>query len=323
MEADHQGLIAELTEHRQPVQPEDTMAEAGRKVILTDFIKMLAHEAGSRAGEDIEEVHDMRVATRRMRSAFQLLEPYYKTRPVRPYTQSLRALARRLGVVRDLDVMIDSLEKHRARCDETEQAALQTIIQRLDKRRRKARKKLINHLDSKAYRKFVENFAAFLSKPGKSARAIDANDAAPHQVRHVLPVIVHEHLATVRAYDTVLAGAEVETLHALRIEFKRLRYLVSYFSDVLGSSGEDFIDELKNIQDHLGLLNDCSVAQEWLRGLLDDLNGDETQTAVLAAYIAELAEEQIRLMTEFPAVWAKFNTRTVQSKLSNALLTLR
>jgi CHAD domain-containing protein len=323
MEADHQGLIATLTEHITPVQLDDSMAEAGRKVILADFIKMLAHEAGSRAGEDIEEVHDMRVATRRMRSAFQLLGPYFKTRPIRPYTQSLRGLARRLGAVRDLDVMIDSLEKHRARRNEAERAALQTIIKRLDKRRRKARKKLINHLDSKAYRKFVGNFAAFLSKPGKGARAIDGNSVAPHQVRHVLPVIAHEHLAAVRAYDTVLAGAEVETLHALRIEFKRLRYLVSYFSDVLGSSGEDFIDELKNIQDHLGLLNDCSVAQDWLKGLLDDLNGDETQTAVLAAYIAELAEEQIRLMAEFPAVWAKFNTRAVQSKLSNALLTLR
>jgi len=44
------------------------MSEAGRKVLRTHFARMLANEAGTRLGEDIEELHDMRVATRRLRA---------------------------------------------------------------------------------------------------------------------------------------------------------------------------------------------------------------------------------------------------------------
>ena len=50
----------------------EKVSEAGRKVLYLHFLRMLKHEPGTRAGEDIEELHDMRVATRRMRSAFQL-----------------------------------------------------------------------------------------------------------------------------------------------------------------------------------------------------------------------------------------------------------
>ena len=60
------------------VLPDDAMAEAARKVLLFHFERMLLHEPGSRLGETIEAVHDMRVATRRMRSAFRLFKPFFK-----------------------------------------------------------------------------------------------------------------------------------------------------------------------------------------------------------------------------------------------------
>ena len=50
---DHSERTSQLQTFIQPIDPQDTMAEAGRKVLLHDFIKMLEHEAGSRSGEDI------------------------------------------------------------------------------------------------------------------------------------------------------------------------------------------------------------------------------------------------------------------------------
>src|SRR4051812_17496203 len=87
----------------QPVEPLDTMAEAGRKILLSDLVKMLDHEAGSRSGEDLEDVHDMRVALRRMRSTLRLLADYYKPKTIDPYLVEMRKLAHALGTVRDLD----------------------------------------------------------------------------------------------------------------------------------------------------------------------------------------------------------------------------
>lgn len=301
------------------VLEQDTMAEAGRKILLSDFKRMVDNEAGSRIGDDIKYVHNMRVATRRMRSAFRLLAPYYKNKPVQLYSGHLRTLAKHLGAVRDLDVMIDNLTAYQTNLPEDDQTTLQSVIDKLDKRRSKARQKLITYLDSDHYQKFIQQYLQFLTTDGKGAKPVDEESAAPHQVRHILPTLVHEHLAVVRAYDTILEGADVSTLHALRIEFKRLRYLVSYFIDVLGVSAEQFVDELKDIQDHLGHLNDTVTAQAMLNKL--KLKPDQQQ--IVNEYLDRLSAEEADHIEQFAVTWQRFNSRTVQRKLSDALLVLR
>jgi CHAD domain-containing protein len=303
-----------------PVQGEDTMAEAGRKILLSDFVTMLKNEAGSRTGNDIENVHNMRVATRRLRSAFRLLGGYYKKKPVRPYTQQLKQIARLLGAVRDLDVMINDLNQACIAMDENTRAGFQNTLEKLDRKRQRARNRLVEYLDSDDYREFVAAFAKFLTRPGKGALPVDTADVSPHQVRHVLPTLLHEHLSIVRAYETNLEQADDEMLHALRIEFKRLRYALAYFKDVLGTSGKEFINEIKAIQDHLGRFNDITVAMDHLRGMIEN---DGIDSDALNQYIASLEEEKTQLREKFGAVWTRFNSRGVQSKLSNALLSLR
>lgn len=324
VEADGQAIsnIDFLKSQIVPVEPTDTMAEAGRKILLADFVQMLENEAGSRNGEDSEDVHHMRVATRRMRSTFNLLAEYYKSKPVRSYTQSLKTIAHTLGAVRDLDVMIANLQAYQEKLeDEGDRANLTKVIATLDKNRAKARKKLIAYLDGKDYAKFVDAYTAFLLKPGKSAKSVDEEAPVPYQVRHVVPLSVHEHLANVRAYDNVLENGEIETLHALRIEFKRLRYLIENFEGVLGNTAGDFIVEVKKMQDHLGRIQDIDVARDSLNDLMGDLK--KAQRLVLEKYIAEISLEQPELIQQFPEAWAHFNTRTVQQKLANALLMLR
>ncbi|MEQ8672346.1 MAG: CHAD domain-containing protein [Aggregatilineales bacterium] len=324
METDLQEVstIDMLKSYVESVEATDTMAEAGRKILLADFVTMLDNEKGSRTGKDIESVHDMRVATRRMRTTFNLLGAYYKSKPMRHYVESLRILARKLGEVRDLDVMIANLQAYQEKLeDEEDRTNLAKVISKLDKQRSKARKQLISHLDSKEYAQFVETYTSFLTKPGKAAKAVDEDEPVPFQVRHVVPVIVHEYLANVRAYDNVLEDAEIEILHALRIEFKQLRYLIENFRDVLGNTAGDFIVEVKTMQDHLGRIQDIDVANEALESLISDLK--KSQRPVLEKYITAISAEHPILVEAFPEVWARFNTRTVQQKLSNALLMLR
>ena len=93
-----------------------------------------------------------------------------------------------------------------------------------------------------------------------------------------------------RAYDGAIAEAEPETLHALRIEFKRLRYLVHFFSEIMGATVNDFLAELKAIQDHLGTMQDIQVATDQLEDLLME-HGimktiDESQVGKTAAELA-------------------------------------
>jgi len=319
-ETEQATAITNLSEYVMPAAPTDTMAEAGRKVLLTEFIKMLDVEAGSRTGEDIEDVHKMRVSIRRMRSAFLLLEAYYKPKAIEPFIDELRQIMRALGGVRDLDVMIVNLEDFQSTLDASQVEAMKEVIDSLDLRRADARKDLNHVLDRKSYRRFVKNFSKFLTTPEMGARSIDTSSITPYQLRHVLPPMIYEHLSATRAYETVLETADAETLHALRIEFKRLRYIVSLFEDVLGTQIKDFIGELKTIQDHLGRLNDISVAHQNLNELMEDLEGD--QITVLWEYIKHLEAEKPDLLAQLPDIWKRFNSKTVQRKLASAVANL-
>jgi CHAD domain-containing protein len=309
-----------LKDYVTPVVPTDAMSEAGRKVFLTEFINMLDVEVGSRTGEDIEDVHKMRVAIRRMRSAFRLLDAYYKPKAIQPFLNQLRRLMRALGAVRDLDVLIQNLVAFQTTLDETEAAQMQEVIDALDQRRVVARKNLVRVLDSKNYRRFIKDFTKFLITPGAGAKPVDPSGVVPYQVRHVLARMIYEHLLAVRAYETVLETADSETLHSLRIEFKRLRYTVSLFDGILGSKIEDFIDELKTVQDFLGRLNDINVAHDRLNKLMEDLEGE--QITVLWTYINHLDAEKPALLEKMPGIWKHFNSKPVQRKLAAAIIDL-
>ncbi|MBL8160773.1 MAG: CHAD domain-containing protein [Anaerolineae bacterium] len=306
--------IEALEAAQQPVQPEDTMAEAGRKALLGEFVRMLKHEDGSRSGEDIEDVHQMRVAIRRMRSLLRLLEPYLKRGDTRSFQRDLKRIGTTLGEVRDLDVLLEDLHVYQLTLEADQQADMQTVIDGLDANRVSAREDLLDELDAKFYRRFVRDFADFLLTPGSGVKPLDGDGVVPTQIRHILPTLIYDRLASVRAYETVIDGADPTTLHALRIEFKRLRYTVSLFESILGSQIDEFIDELKAIQDCLGHMNDAAAARIWL----DAYKNDPVQ-----AYIAQLEERDAALRLQFMEIWMRFNTRKVQQKLSAAVLALR
>lgn len=301
-------------------QGSDPIPEAGRKVLLTQFIRLLEYEPGSRSGKDPENVHKMRVAIRHMRSALRLLKAFYKPKKVRDYSDELRHLMNVLGEVRDLDVMIVDLGDFRQKLDGDEASAMQEVLDLLDQRRSEARQVLLKYLDSKRFRRFTKTFTKFLTTPGYAVITPDKDDITPYQLRHVLPLMIYRHLAQVRAYDTVLPEAGAETLHALRIEFKRLRYCIALFSDVLGAQAADFIEEIKTMQDFLGRLNDIQVARANLIELMEDLEGH--QSAAVWLYIDYLESENPAMLEKLPAAWKHFNSKSVQRKLASAVAAL-
>ncbi|MCU0513719.1 MAG: CHAD domain-containing protein [Anaerolineae bacterium] len=311
--------LQRLTDQLETVQADDLMPEAGRKILRANFISLLEHEAQLTGDDPVHHLHQMRVATRRLRSALRVLDSYYEPKVLRPLVRMLKLTARLLGDVRDLDVMIDNLNAYRAAGTPEQQAALQPILDGLAARRATAREELFDWLESGDYRRFVKKMTAFLLEKGAGSRP-PATEATPYQVRHVVPVIFHQHLAHVRAYDALLPAQQPELLHALRIEFKRLRYVLSFFSDVLGTPAADFIDEVKTVQDYLGKLNDSIVAAQ---RLAQESATSPAHQPVLNDYRALLEQAAQAQIAGFPEVWAHFNKRGVQRKFSDALLVIR
>jgi CHAD domain-containing protein len=270
----HAGpAAAPLRPKRRPrrpgVLPADPLAEAGRKILRLHFEEMLAHEAGTRTGEDPEALHDMRVATRRQRAALRLVAPHFRRAAIRPVRGGLRALGGVLGAVRDLDVLLARASADRSTLPAAEAGVPEILVDCWRRRRDAARAQMRAHLDEPAYLEFREEYARFLDTPGAGARiAAPGEPPRPTLVAHVVPAEIWTRYAAVCAFGTVLPWASVEMLHALRIEAKGLRYLLEFFREVLDPCVEDAIGAIVAVQDHLGELQDAVVAIGLVRDFL-------------------------------------------------------
>jgi CHAD domain-containing protein len=257
---------------------------------------MVANEDGTREGKDIEALHHMRVATRRQRAAFRIVAPYFRRKAIRAFQDELRTAAGYLGAVRDLDVLIEAAERHRSSLGSAAAEGLEPLLDEWRGKRDADREDLLAYLNGRDYQTFKESYEAFLSSTGEGLKDAAPDDAPePHLVRHILPAKMWDHYGRVRAYETVLAWASVETIHALRIECKRLRYLLEFFSEALGGGASEAIEVLVALQDHTGELHDADVTIGLLRHFLIHNPQASVEPAVASSVKGYLKLEQSRL----------------------------
>ena len=299
------------------IRSDDPMSKAGRKTLRLHFERMLAHKAGTRLGEDIEELHDMRVAIRRMRAAFRLFGPYFDPKTIQPYLKGLRQAGRALGPVRDLDVFEEKAQQYLATLPTDQADALDSLLTVWQIERVSAREQMLTFLDSRRFSRFLKRFDRFLSTEGVGA--LPAVEGFPDQVQTIAPQLIDARYKAVRAYEPLLDSASIELLHALRIDFKRLRYALEFFVPVLGEKSKTVIADIKRMQDHLGDLNDADVA---IRLLHDFLARNPRGQEGLVNYLRNREAERDRLVESFPAAWERYTRPKVRCNLTLAMAAL-
>jgi CHAD domain-containing protein len=329
--------IVDVTPEELPERPgliiEDTMAGAARKTFAFHFQRMLYHEPGTRQGEDIEELHDMRVATRRMRSAFQVFEAYLDLERLKPILKGLRRTGSCLGAVRDLDVFWEKTQRYLDALPAEEQHDLAPLQQAWQAERERMRERMLAYLDGDRYAEFTRRFAGLLETPDAwgPPPLTKKGEAVPHRLRHVVPMAVYERTADVLAYDEWVTRPHValERLHRLRIAAKRLRYTLEFFEEVLAPQARDLIKEMKKLQDHLGDLQDAVVASELLRDFLAwgtwghaegkrpaALPREPIVAPGVATYMADKQRELQQLLSTFPEVWGYFRSHEFKQEVA-------
>jgi CHAD domain-containing protein len=319
------------------VEPNDPMSEAGRKTFRFHFRRMLYHEPGTRLGEDIEALHDMRVATRRMRAAFRVFGDHFEPKAIAPYLKGLRRTGRALGRVRDLDVFRAKIEVYLETLPEPERGSLDDLLAVLEERREVARQQMIAYLDGKKHHRFVERFDEFVETVGMGSLAVapDGDDPRPYRVCHVAPMTVYERLAAVRAYDewVSIPNPPLARLHALRIACKRLRYTVEFFREVLGPDTKALINVVVAIQDHLGAVQDAVVASGILRDFMtwrtwgpEIRNEPPPEAPVVApgvaAYLTAQQSKLQDLVETFPQAWTQITGTEFSRMVAEAVVVL-
>jgi CHAD domain-containing protein len=301
------------------LEPNDPMSEAGRKTLRFHFRQMLFHEPGTRQGEDTEALHDMRVATRRMRAAFRVFGEYYEPKAVKAYRKGLKRTGRVLGAVRDLDVFGEKIEAYLGGLSEEEPGGMDGLLAVVEEQRERARQWMMVYLDGDRYQRFVERFGEFVETEGLGSLPVhppDGGDPRPYRVCHVAPMTIYERLAVVRAYDewVTLPDPPVGRLHALRIACKRLRYTLEFFVEVLGPDAKPVVKAVVTMQDHLGAVQDAVVACGILRDYLTWGTWGHEESAAspsdapadapgVQAYLRAKEAELENLLERFPEAW--------------------
>jgi CHAD domain-containing protein len=276
------------------------------------FERMLAREEDVRRAEDPEDVHQMRVATRRLRATLQVLEPIFDPEQISRFRRGLRRAAAALGTVRDYDVFLAALRSFQA--EQSPQAALlDRVIATVERERAKARISMFEDLQSGRYARFKHAFAIFLTTPGADLAPLPETGIPP-RVRDIAGSIIWRRYEAWRAFEVLVPQASSEQLHMARIAGKRLRYVLEAFADPLGPKSATALQQLADLQEHMGLLQDGATAHMHLAnlGLLDDPGAQ--------IYLAHLTRHHEQLLSQLPALWQKVASATYRRNLFEMII---
>jgi len=256
------------------------MVVAGREYVAAQLKKMREAEPTAREGKDREGVHDMRVATRRLRENLRLLgETVFDPAETATLRKELRKLAQTLGEARDTDVFLEHLDTYDAQLPVDERAGLEPLRKQLHKRYKRSHKALRKLLDDPKIQNLYDDLEKFSrdKKVIADSADLDSPEVAPSLVRHFVGSFIWRRYESVLAYDTAISPeTSEETLHQLRIAFKRLRYTIEFFEDALPPTIKSLHDQLVQAQDDLGAIHDDYAANLYLaQTVLDTRKPDE------------------------------------------------
>ncbi|MGD1011078.1 MAG: CHAD domain-containing protein [Acidimicrobiales bacterium] len=237
------------------VSPAATLGELAFRVLRKDASAMFAHVPGTRLGEDIEALHQMRVATRRMRAG---LEMFADVLPVR--AGRLRAelgwLAALLGAVRDLDIQLSRFDDWTEEMPGDYREALDELSDLLVAHRVQARRVLLEALDSRRYERLESGLAAmFVQGP------LRRSSAGRTPAVSAMPALIGErHRAARKAARRATRTGLASDYHRLRIRCKRLRYSLEFAAGLYDGELKGFVRQMTRLQDALGSMQDAEVA---------------------------------------------------------------
>jgi len=225
---------------------QSTMDEAGRRSIEVRLGDVRKFEEKLAGAVDADDVHDMRVASRRLRAALELFD---RKRRLRAAHDAVEALGDALGEVRELHVQLAWLRDELSSASERDKLGLQALAgereAKLSRRLDRLRAALGTWRDDGA--PTVEAALAALSVGGR---------LGGHRVRRRLSRRLKD---TRRRAAAALKSMDPRTAHKLRIGAKKLRYLAELTAPAFPDDIAALLDRLQPLQETLGQLHDADV----------------------------------------------------------------
>ncbi len=270
-------------------------------VLIGQLLDTMLHwSAGASAGVTPVPVHQMRVATRRLRSALTVLKRVAAFPDLAPLSAALRDTAARLGAARDWDVFLGGTAERVAAAFPGD-PRVRALLSAARRRRHAAYAELRAHLASPAFRELEIGLAcACVLRPWDSE---GTPDPRLQQDTVVFAGMALDHqMKRVRRAGRGLSSLPIEAMHELRKDCKRLRYTAEFFLPLFPDKpARRFIKQLAALQEELGALNDGAVAG----GLMAHLGRSERSYAagLVEGFVAAGA---MASRAQIGAAWKRF-----------------
>ena len=247
------------------------------KWALTHHVEWLtAHDPGTRLGTEPENLHQMRVASRRLRAVLRTARPLLLPTWVRSLDEELDWLSDLLGPARDLDVQIAYFQKEAPGFNIRDRTLLEQFTSHLRTRRDAAQQLLLSELTSTRYLELIRRLQQAAQAPSVVASPLTVRQLAKRAFKKLHKAI---RRLTPSPSDTAL--------HKIRIKTKRARYAVELALSSMGKPATRLIKSACAVQDLLGLHQDAIHAEQHVRQFL------KYSTSVRAGFVAgRLVERQ-------------------------------
>ena len=296
-------ILPVIGEEDAPLSGDDPTAEVGRRILRAQLRRLLERERSFLASPGPDEIRRLRVATRRLRATWRAFGPLFAGRTPDRLRRRLGRLGDALSAVRDLDVLLARLETYVAGPGNADSGALAGLAAAIAARRAAALARLETELAAPRHARWLGTFVEFVETPGHGV--LPATPPAPRLAREQVGGWVWAGLERLLAWEPLLPGAGLPTLHLLRIEAKRLRDLVQVAAPLSTEPAGAIVATLVRLQDTLGAMNDATVTAATCRAYLEEhamgLPVPEARAVERFAIAQERAAASLR--RRVPAAW--------------------
>lgn len=279
--SDHDGrpkFFRALSLHAAPLAPPpDRKASVVAHVqwALARHVEwLLDHDPGTRLGTEIESLHQMRVAVRRVRAVLRTAQPVLLPAWITSLDQELEWLGEVLGPARDLDVQIAYFLEESSGLDARERTLLEPFVSHLRTQRDAAQQVVLSALTSTRYLELIRRLQQATQVPSVIDSSLTVHQLAGQAFKKLRKAI--------RSLRTSPSDA---ALHALRIKTKRARYAAELAKGSVGKPATRFFKAARAVQDLLGLHQDAIQAERQLRQFLKD--SPSTRTGFVTGRMVE------------------------------------
>jgi len=304
----------------------DMRSDDAAKAILHFLLQVMRiNEVNIEKDLDTEFLHDFRVAIRRTRSALGQIKNVFPMGTTNRFKKDFAFVGELSNQLRDLDVYLLKEDTYKTMLPLVLQNDIDPLFEYLRQKRSRALQNVLKGLRSKKYGKILHDWEAFLNEPRKDSTT-PANAKLP-VIYLAQKRIYMKYRGVVKAGNLILENTEDEMLHVLRIQCKKLRYLMEFFSSLFPRKKINIlIEQLKKLQDNLGDFNDLCVQEDYLFNITKKLPATQQQLkktlVAIGSLIGTLDRERQTVKDAFAKTFTDFASSKNQG-LFRELFTLK